>query len=1236
MDLSSQKYNKKRSIIIANLFFVGFMFSCTTYHPQYGKNIQNPTEQIESNSELSHRFYLIGDAGNAEELPAQETLKLFEKRVLNSDENATLVFLGDNIYPNGMPADSTSAERKLAEEKLTFQLEIAKKFKGKTVFMAGNHDWYNGIEGLEAQADFVTNYLNDKKAFLPRKTCGIERLKINDEVAMIVIDSQWFLEDWNHYPTINDDCDIKTKEAFFDEIVSLLNKHQNQTVVLALHHPLYSNSAHGGQMLSLNQQLHPIGNVPLPIVGSVFNFLRKTIGIPQDIHSAPYRELVNRIKIEITHRDNVVVVSGHEHNLQYIEKDNIKQIISGAASKTDEARAVNQNDFSYGKHGYAVLDVYKDLSAKVDFYAVENNQEQLLFSKQVLKPEQNSNSINQYPNHFPVTTKASIYPKEMTQKSGLHQWLFGELYRDYYGQDIEVKNVRLDTLYGGLKPLRAGGGMQSNSLRLADKDGKEYSMRSLKKNTTRFFQTMYNDQYMVEDFEDTGASDFLYDIFTASNPFYPFIVQYLAEPIGVNHTKPQLFYVPKQSALENYNQDYGDEFYMIEERPMTEHSKAKNFGEADDIISTSDLMLALQKNEKSKIDEEAYIRARLFDVILGDWDRHQDQWRWAEHQNEDYSIFRPIPRDRDQVFAKFDGALLSYLLQMPSTKHIQNFHKENINLKWLNRSGYVLDLTFLNRADEQMWLDQARYIQEHLTDAVIENAFAQLPKNLQDETANTVIQKVKQRRDQLQNLAVERYEFLQKLVVLTGTDKQERFEITRQNNGETEVKIFRIKKSEEELIHQRIYSNDLTKEMWIYGLDDDDIFEVKGEGKKNIKIRLIGGQNHDVYNIENGKNLKIYDYKTKKNTINGKANVRLTDNYNINNYDYNKPKYNAFFALPNVGYNPDDGVKLGANLSYEVNGFKRDPYSQKHQFSGMYYFATNGFELEYNGTFKNVLGVWNLGLNSRFTSPNFSMNYFGYGNETENVDDEKGMDYNRVRIQQLAVNPTLFREGRYGTKISFGVNFERLKVEDTFDRYVLEAELPNDIFEAKHYASTSLAYAYDNYDNKAFPTLGFTFLAQASWHMNLENSNQNFASLDTHLGFTHPLHANGKLVFSTLAKGKVIFNDNFEFFQGAYIGGNNGLRGFRNERFLGRHSFYQSSDVRWQIGSAKGFIPMKYGVLAGFDYGRVWRSGENSDKWHNTFGGGFWLNAAELTSLSVNYFQSKEGNRFSFGLGFNF
>jgi predicted phosphohydrolase len=358
-----------------NKIFFGFILlflmlqSCATHHAQFGKNIKNPvTENATDTSKIVHTFFLVGDAGNANEDKAQQTLGLLFNQLKKADKNSTLLFLGDNIYPKGLPNTDHPNERIIAEEKLTNQLKLSKNFEGKTIFIPGNHDWYSGIKGLDRQAKFVTDYLNDKKSFLPRKSCAIDDVEINKNLTLVTIDSQWFLEDWDKSPTINDDCSIKTREAFFDELESILNKNQDKTVVLALHHPLMTNGTHGGQF-SLEKQLFPLEQkIPLPIIGSVINLIRKTSGIsPQDIQNKQYTLFIKRIKTLLQGQDNVIVVSGHDHNLQYINKDNIKQIISGAGSKSEAAKAVFPDDFSYGGNGFAALNIYENGAARVTF-----------------------------------------------------------------------------------------------------------------------------------------------------------------------------------------------------------------------------------------------------------------------------------------------------------------------------------------------------------------------------------------------------------------------------------------------------------------------------------------------------------------------------------------------------------------------------------------------------------------------------------------------------------------------------------------------------------------------------------------------------------------------------------------------------------------------------------------------------------------------------------------------------
>lgn len=137
------------------------------------------------------------------------------------------------------------------------QLKITNDFKGKTVFIPGNHDWYNGLKGLERQQLMVTDYLGDKKSFLPRKGCGLDILDINDNLTLITIDSEWFIQNWDKHPGINDQCDIKTRDAFFEELRSLINKNQNKTILIAIHHPLLTNGPHGGYYAA-SKHLFPI------------------------------------------------------------------------------------------------------------------------------------------------------------------------------------------------------------------------------------------------------------------------------------------------------------------------------------------------------------------------------------------------------------------------------------------------------------------------------------------------------------------------------------------------------------------------------------------------------------------------------------------------------------------------------------------------------------------------------------------------------------------------------------------------------------------------------------------------------------------------------------------------------------------------------------------------------------------------------------------------------------------
>jgi predicted phosphodiesterase len=1194
-------------------------------------------EYKKDSSKLIHSFYLIGDSGNSTLNEDSPALKYLKNKIENSTKNSTLIFLGDNVYETGIPKKKSKKYR-LAKRRIEAQTDIAKDFKGNSIFIPGNHDWYNGLEGLKREEKLVEKALG-KNSFLPQNGCPLEKVDISKDIVLIIVDTHWYLTNWDKHPTINDHCEIKTRTKFFDEFEGLIKKARGKTTIIAMHHPMFTNGSHGGEY-SFSSHMSP-----LPILGSIKNLIRKTSGLSNaDIQNKKYNELKKRIVTLSQKNDKTIFVSGHDHNLQYIVKDNLPQIVSGSGSKTTATKLSGGVKFSYGAQGFAKLDIYKDGSSEVSFYSV--NDDKIVFKTEVLSANEKK-VLNTFPKRKIIEKKASIYTKEEVTKSKKYRFLWGERYRKYFGTLVNAPTVDLDTLFGGLKPVRKGGGHQSKSLRLRDKKGREYVMRALRKNAVQYLQAVaFKDQYVEGKFDGTATENLLSDVFTGSHPYAPFTIGRLSDAIGVYHTNPVLYYIPKQNSLGQFNAEFGDELYMIEERASSGHGDKASFGFANKVISTDDLLHNLNKNEHHILDEEAYIKARLFDMLIGDWDRHEDQWRWAVFKEKKQTIYRPIPRDRDQAFSIFgDGALLNIATKLvPTLRLMKSYTKKLKSPKWFNLEPYPLDMVLISRSEKGIWDKQVELIRNNITDVVIDEAFTNFPDEVKGETIQEIKRKLQGRRSNLQNISDSYFSHITKFQMIIGTQKDDWFEIERLQNGQTKITVYRIKKGKKDVVfHQRIYNESETKEIWIYGLNDDDVFVVKGKGEKQIKLRIIGGQNNDIYNIIDGKNVTIYDFKSKKNTFKtNKGKIKLTDDYETNVYDYKKFKNSKNVITPTIGFNPDDGVKVGFSNIYTAYGFERNPFTSQHSLSGAYYFSTNGIELDYTSEIANVLGKWNFGVNSTFTSPNFAINYFGLGNNSSNLEanDLKEEDYNRVKISKFIAGTFIQWKGDLDGKLKLGVKYQIIKIENTFDRFVRSQFIGNNpIFENQKFINSEASYHFENTDNTAFPTMGMKTELIAGYTSNLNNDN-NFGYLIPSISFDYKLVSSGQLVFATKLKTHFTFGDSYEFYQAATIGGNDGLRGYRNQRFTGKNSFYHSSDIRLNFRQMKtSLVPLNIGVFGGFDYGSVWGQQDSSfknTKFNTSLGGGIFINAANMISGNISAFNSEDGVRFSLTFGFAF
>ena len=1206
---------------------------------------------VTESKEISHTFYLIGDAGLSPLGGMNPALKIFKEKLDQADKNSTAIFLGDNIYPAGLPdpKDSTLAYLE-AKNHLDAQLKTLDNFKGRPLFIPGNHDWYTeGLIGLEREEDYIKDALKQKNPFLPENGCPINVIEVGDDIAIITIDSEWYLTNWDKRPNMNDKCEIKSREKFFLELEDAIKDYRDRTTVIAMHHPSTSYGPHGGQY-SLRKQFYPKElPFPIPILGTFINVLRRTSGASiEDLNNKRYKELMKRVTTLAQFSERVIFTSGHEHTLQYIVENNTPQIVSGSGAKEGATRLLNGSQFNTGKMGYATLEVYTDGSSRVRFYGVgENGNEAFLFTNRVLPPRENPYK-GDFSTDFPKTVKASIYTEEEVDKSGIFKMIWGDRYRKYYGTKVTVPTVNLDTLLGGLEPVNKGGGHQSKSLRLRRKDGREYVMRALKKSAELYLQSMaFQDQYVLEDLKETYTQEILQDFYTGAHPYGPFTTGILSDAVGLYHTNPVLYYVPKQPALKQYNESFGDELYMIEEHAGDGHGDLASFGYANELKSTDSMLEDLRNDEKYEVDKDLYLRARLFDMVLGDWDRHVDQWRWAEFKDKkkDKIVYRPVPRDRDQVFSKMgDGALMNIATRIiPALRLMEGFTAEIRSVKGFNSSPktYVLDVALLGETEKQQWLDQAEYLQENLTPSVIDEAFKAFPEEVRDETISEIKTILMARLSQIKKTANTYYGILNKYAIVAGTDKDDWFEINRLNDRQTEVKVFRnIEGDKEKLFYYKVFTIADTEEIWVYGLDDDDIFEVLNPANfKGIKIRIIGGQNNDIYRVDGGKNVTLYDYKGKKNTFEKTdgAKVKLSNDYELNTYRPLKLRNSFNQMVPTIGFNPDDGIRIGFANTYTYNGFRQNPFTQQHSLSASYYFATSGFDFKYQGEFAHLFENWNAELMARFTSPNFAVNFFGYGNNSVNPDDELDFDFNRVRLEQLEFAPSLVWRGQLGAKVKLGLSYQSISVEEAEDRFINTFYQQSGQETSNDFLGVHAGYSFENKDNEAFPTMGMATALQVGFRDNMNNEGGNYGYVIPTISFDYKLVPNGRLVLATKWKAHFNMGNGYEFYQAASIGGSDGLRGFRNQRFTGKTSYYQNTDIRFSLKKKRTrLLPMAMGLFGSFDYGRVWFPGLESNRWHTSYGGGFFLNASDILSINTALFASEDGARFTFGLGFGF
>lgn len=325
----------------------------------------------------------------------------------------------------------------------------------------------------------------------------------------------------------------------------------------------------------------------------------------------------------------------------------------------------------------------------------------------------------------------------------LKETMQGENYRKAWSTPVKIPVVFLDTLYGGMTIVKEGGGSQTTSLKLKGANGVMYSLRSINKDP---------ESHIPDIARDLGLENIVIDAISASHPYGAVAAGKLAEAAGVLHTNPQAVFIPEQEFLGEYNEKYGNRLYLLEietegEVNPTPLEKVKELVETDDLQE-----LKMELGEQLKIDKSTYIRSRLFDLLIGDWDRHAKQWGWVLEEKDSVLWAHALPGDRDNVFFKLQGVIPSIISNKNIEPLVRPFEKDIDHMPGL---VYPIDRYILYNTPEQLFIQEAQHLQKALTDEKIETALRTWPNTFYELDGAEIAEKIAHRRDDLIDHAVE-------------------------------------------------------------------------------------------------------------------------------------------------------------------------------------------------------------------------------------------------------------------------------------------------------------------------------------------------------------------------------------------------------------------------------------------------------------------------------------------------
>ena len=796
----------------------------------------------------------------------------------------------------------------------------------------------------------------------------------------------------------------------------------------------------------------------------------------------------------------------------------------------------------------------------------------------------------------------TVAPGARYRKGGLHRAFFGAHYRDLWTTRIRIPVLDLETFAGGLRPTRRGGGKQTKSLHLESGDGRKWAFRSLDKDPSPL---------LPPELRETLADRIFQDQISASHPGGALVVPPLLDAAGVKTSSVQIFIMPNDPALGEFR-DFAGVIGTLEERPTATDEDSPGFEGARKVADTEELFEKLDKDPRESIDTVAYLKARLMDVLLGDWDRHGGQWRWLKTEEGKEAPWEPVPYDRDQVFARYDGLLLD-LARVSGFPQLVNFGKSYPSTMGITWNARFLDRRLLVGLPRQVWDSAARDLKARLTDGVIDDAVHHLPPEYVPLDGQRLATALKRRRDGLPQEAERLYRFLARDVDVHVTRKDEVAVAHRNGDGTMDLTIRQrnVETGDSPQFFRRRFTGGETAEVRLYLNGGRDSVYVEGEGGGPM-LRVVGAvtpkadQPNVIVDDAAGGATKVYDTNP-KTTVAGRHRPSLdrrpysppdsTDRVRRAPRDWG----HLWRLNPWMSYGPDIGLFIGGGPALYDFNFRQNPYARRLSLRAGYATGADQFRADFSGDFRFQNSGMRFLVNARASGIDV-LRFFGFGNNTPVSTPD---DFFKVFQQQysFSMGPA-WQVGRALT-----IWFAPVVRYSTTD-----LDRPTFIGAVRPYGSDNFGMAggqggfeIDTRKTPANATQGVRLIGSGSVYPKLWDVASTFG--EVHGEVSTYLTARSAAPAHARAAGRRRRSCGVPSRSSTppFVGGPTTVRGLRTHRYIGDASAWGNAELRLPGEPLLHHSAGRLGLFGLADAGRVWFKGESSDTWHHAFGGGLWF-----------------------------